>query len=124
MILSKKSEASIFLEEMLKKLKNVKIKSIFALTSPFWNTHKGYRSYDSDTEVYILFENDMCMIIEYYFIDSLEIELRLMTSEEKEKYSKVKRRVAKDIKKLSGVTIAVAPLSPFLRTFFIAYFIH
>ena len=35
-----------------------------------------------------------------------------------------KRRVAKDIKKISGVTIAVAPLSPFLRTFLIAYFIH
>ena len=35
-----------------------------------------------------------------------------------------KRRVAKDIKKISGVTIAVAPLSPFLRTSFIAYFIH
>ena len=31
----------------------------------------------------------------------------------------LKRRVAKDIKKISGVTIAVAPLSPFLRTFFI-----
>ena len=36
----------------------------------------------------------------------------------------LKRRVAKDIKKISGVTIAVAPLSPFLRTFLIAYFIH
>ena len=34
------------------------------------------------------------------------------------------RRVAKDIKKISGVTIAVAPLSPFLRTFFVSYFIH
>ena len=89
MVLSKKSEASIFLEEIFKKLQNVKIKSIFTLTSPFWNTHKGYRSYDSDTELYILFENDMCMIIEYYFIDSLEIELRPMTSEEKEKYSKI-----------------------------------
>ena len=40
------------------------------------------------------------------------------------KAKRQKRRVAKDIKKISGVTIAVAPLSPFLRTFFIAYFIH
>ena len=88
MILSKKSEANIFFGEILAKLKNIKIKSVFALTSPFWNTHKGYRSYDSDTELYILFENDTCMVIEYYFVDSLEIELRPMTSEEQEKYSK------------------------------------
>lgn len=30
----------------------------------------------------------------------------------------LKRRVAKDIKKISGVTIAVAPLSPFFTHFF------
>ena len=82
MYLSKKSEALSYFNSVLKELKKSKVKAIFTLSSPSWNYHRGFRSYMDDTEVYILLENDNCLVIDYRFIDFLEVEYRKLTEEE------------------------------------------
>ena len=89
MILSEKTQANKYFEEVVKKLKNVKIKSVFTLSSPSWSSDDGYRRYFEDSEIYVLFENDMCLVIEYYFLDLLNVELKMLSPKKKEEYKKL-----------------------------------
>ena len=72
----------------------------------------------------ILSENRSVAIKQFKEFHKIDENENFEITDSQRKSPEQKRRVAKDIKKISGVTIAVAPLSPFLRTFFIAYFIH
>ena len=83
---SKKSETLEYWNRLLPVLKNKKIKSIFTLYAPMWNYHDGYRTYNADTEVYILFEDDMCLVINYLFIDELNVEYRPLLKDERDAY--------------------------------------
>ena len=79
--MSKASEAKRFLEEIIKKMRNIKIKTVFS-AGPFFSSNKGYRRYEDDTPIYIVFENDECLIIDYRFIDALYMDFRSLNSEE------------------------------------------
>ena len=57
-----------------------------------WNHHSGYRIYSTDTEIYILMENESCLVIDYRFIDALDIQLRKLTSLEKDEYHKLREK--------------------------------
>ena len=58
----------------------------------FWNHHRGYRTYSTDTEVYILLENEFCLVIDYRFIDALDIQFRKLTSLEEDAYCKLREK--------------------------------
>ena len=64
--LSKASDAKSFFEDIIEKMRGIKISSIFS-ACPSFNNHSGYRSYSEDTPIYILFENGYALIIEYRF---------------------------------------------------------
>ncbi len=86
--LPKKSEAQKYFDSIIDNLKTVKIKSVFSLCSASWSSNRGnFRTYDSDDSIFILFENDMCLIIYYRFIDCLEAEFRKLTVEELNRYN-------------------------------------
>lgn len=84
--ISEKSKALTELEKVIKKQKDIKIKAIFTLGSPSWSNHHKYRTYMQDTEVYILFENNKCLVIDYVFVDSFGFEFREFTEEEMDIY--------------------------------------
>ena len=89
---SKQSETKEYFNSIMDDLKQAKIVSIFSLASLSWNNHRGYRTYSTDTEIYILLENDYCLVIDYRFVDSLDIQFRKMTSLEQEVYSKIQEK--------------------------------
>ncbi len=83
---SKKSEAMKYFDSILENLKQLKITAISTFCPMSWNHQSGYRIYSTDTNVYILFENESCLVIAYPFIDALDVEFRKITSLEKNHY--------------------------------------
>lgn len=71
------------LNEIVEQQRNIKIREIFTLGSPCWFDRNKRRMYMQDTELYILFENDKCLVIDYMFVDAFGFEFRELTSEEK-----------------------------------------
>ncbi len=86
---SKKSQTVKYFDSIMDELRASKVKAIFSLSAPFWNQHRGFRSYSTDTEVYVMLENGLCLIITYYFVDALDIEFRRLTAEEETEYGKM-----------------------------------
>lgn len=76
------------LNEIVEQQRNIKIREIFTLGSPCWFDRNKRRMYMQDTELYILFENDKCLVIDYMFVDAFGFEFRELTSEEKNIHSK------------------------------------
>ena len=89
---SKKSETKEYFNSIMDDLKQLKIKSIFSLDSPSWDYHRGYRTYSTDTEIYILLENDYCLVIDYRFVDALGVQFKKLTALEIGEYSKVREK--------------------------------
>ena len=89
---SKQSETKEYFNSIMDDLKQAKIVSIFSLASLSWNNHRGYRTYSTDTEIYILLDNDYCLVIDYRFVDSLDVQFRKMTSLEMDVYSQIKEK--------------------------------
>lgn len=88
MELSKKSQTISFFNSIMDTLKHTKIKAIFSLSSMAWGRYLGHRNYHTDAEVYILLENGYCCIIDYPYIDALDIQFRPLTSAEEDAYRK------------------------------------
>ncbi len=83
---SKKSGTMEYFNSIMDDLKQAKIESIFSFCPPFWSHYRGYRTYDTDTEIYILLENGFCLVINYRFIDALDIQFRKLTLSEQEEH--------------------------------------
>ena len=83
---SKKSQTITYFNSILDELNKSKIKAIFSLAAPFWSHDKKSRSYFVDTELYVMLENGMCLVITYHFIDELEVQYRRLTAEEEKIY--------------------------------------
>ncbi len=83
---SKKSETIAYFNSIISELKESKIKTIFSLSDPHWSSHKGYPIYNSETEFYILLENGKCLVIDYLFIDLLNVQFRKLTKQEMDEY--------------------------------------
>lgn len=81
--LSKKSTAQKFFDKLVSKMEGIKIKNVFAFDIG-WSNHRGYRTYRIGIPfyIYILFENEECLVIQYPNINSLEAEVRPLTKEE------------------------------------------
>lgn len=90
MFISKKSEATSYFNSILCSLKEAKIKAVFSLSSPSWNFYnRSFRTYRTDEEVYVLFENDWCLVINYRFIDYLDVDFRKLTETEIKEYEEL-----------------------------------
>ena len=89
---SKKSQTVKYFDSIMDDLRQSKIKAIFSMSSMSWNHHSGYRTYDTDTEIYILLENEYCLVIDYLFIDALDVQFRKMTSLEEDEYCKLREK--------------------------------
>ena len=84
--LSKLTEARIFFDNLLEEIKNTKVKAIFS-SSSFICKHSRKQIYMQDKDVYVLFENEKCLVVSYFFIDELCAEYRSLTEQEKEQIS-------------------------------------
>ncbi len=89
MYISTKSKAMEYFNSIISLQKYSKIKAIFALSTPSWGHNRGYRTYSTNEELYILFENEWCLIINYRFIDFLDVDFRRLTEKEKNKYEEL-----------------------------------
>ena len=89
---SKKSETIKYFNSIMQDLQQSKIKAIFSIAPMSWNHHRGYRTYSTDTEVYILLENEFCLVIDYRFIDALDFQFRKLTSLEEDAYCKLREK--------------------------------
>ena len=79
--LSKASEAKKFFDDLIIKMYGIKIKRICSFC-PSFNSHAGYRIYSDCSPIFIEFENEQYLIIEYPFIDSLRVEFQSMDAKE------------------------------------------
>ncbi len=81
---SKRKEITDFFDAQVNELLGAKVKSVFSIAPPSWTKAPPFRKYYIDSDVYILFDNGICCIINYLFPDSIEIDFRKLTEEEKE----------------------------------------
>ena len=81
-----KTEVQKFFDCVLKIMNGVGISAVFSQDICFGRTEEDARFYDISDDVIILFENGMCLDLNYRFIDSFGAELREMTGEEKKLY--------------------------------------
>ena len=89
---SKKSQTIKYFDSIIDDLRQSKIKAVFSIAPMSWNHHRGYRTYSTDTEVYILLENEFCLVIDYRFIDALDLQFRKLTSLEEDEYCKLREK--------------------------------
>lgn len=82
MNLSRMSEAKVYFNSLIENRKGVKIKSVFSANPSFFNSD-GVRIYRDEAEVYIIFEDDQCLIMDYRFIDALCVDFRSIDEEKK-----------------------------------------
>lgn len=87
---SKKSDTIEYFNSIMGDLRQVKIKAIFSIAPLSWDYHSGYRTYSTDTEIYILLENEYCLIIDYRYIDSLDVQFRKLTPAEEKQHCKLR----------------------------------
>ncbi len=85
---SKASDVEKYFDEFLNQIKNNKVKAIFSLYPSFRYLPDNKRIYSDYSDVYLLLDNDMCLVISYLFIDSFEMQYRKLTKEEFEIYNK------------------------------------
>lgn len=78
----KKSELQSFFDNILKSLNKNKIEKICSE-----DDFGSINNYSIDKPLIIIFENKYALFIEYPFIDSLSIEYRKLSNEEKTKYA-------------------------------------
>lgn len=87
-VIKKYNNAKEYFEKLLPILKQKKIKKLCSFDSTY-NTHLGKIMYSIDAPLYIIFEDNTCLIIEYYFVSELRIEYRKLTNEEIVEYEKL-----------------------------------
>ena len=86
--LPKRSQAEKFFDAIVEEMKGVPIKAVFSLSTISFSGGRGLRVFNSgDATVFVMFENERCLVLEYPFIDSLNAELRMMTPEELKMYN-------------------------------------
>ena len=86
---SKKSCVEEYFHILQNEISRIRIKSIFSMSSMSWNHHREYRTYDTDEEIYILFENEYCLVIDYRFIDELNIQYRKLNFQEQKEFDEL-----------------------------------
>lgn len=86
--LSKKSQAEAYFHSIMDDLQASTVKAVFALEPLSWSSHGGRRMYDVCSEVFVLLENGNCLVMDYRYIDSLDVQLRKMTAIEQDEYEK------------------------------------
>lgn len=84
---SKKTDTEKYFSSIMGDLQKTKIKTVFSIAPMSWHHHREYRTYTTCSELYVLFENDYCLVINYRFIDALKIQYRKLTADERNKYS-------------------------------------
>ena len=89
---SKKSHTIKYFDSIIGELRQSKIKAIFSIDPMSWDNYRGYRTYITDTEIYILLENEFCLVIDYRFIDALNVQFRKLTALEEEEYNELQEK--------------------------------
>ncbi len=87
---SKRSEMEEYFKNHIKTLEGIKIRGVFSIyPSNYDYTQVGHRCYSSESGVCIMFENKMCFVISYGFINRMKVEFRELTEKEWIVYSNV-----------------------------------
>ncbi|MBQ9760589.1 MAG: hypothetical protein IJW16_04510 [Clostridia bacterium] len=86
--LPRATDAKAYFEDIVNKMRNVKVKSVWSL-SPIIGV-RGF--YMEDGFLYVSFENEQCLIIDYLFVDNLTVDLRSINEEERRRLDSLELR--------------------------------
>lgn len=85
-----KKEVDEYFTNLLREIRNVKITSVFTMSSASYGIEREKIIYDTDTELYILLDNGKCIIISYLDASLLGIEYRSLNEKELNLYKKIR----------------------------------
>lgn len=77
---SRAADVNKFFDELLNEIKSLKVTNVYSNGRVL--TNNGRFSYMQDTPIYIIFDNGQCLIVDYMFIDELNMEYRQMNETE------------------------------------------
>ena len=83
---SKATDTEQYFRETINALNGSKIVGIYNVC-PTW-FYRGHFIYEQDDPVFIIFDNGYCLVLEYNFINELNVEYRKMTERERQSYDK------------------------------------
>lgn len=86
---SKKSHVEKYFESIMDELKSSKIKAVFSFCSGYISYPRGLKTSHTDAELYVLFENEKCLVFNYLFLDELELQFRRLTAIEETSYQQL-----------------------------------
>ncbi len=89
---SKRSHVERYMASVLKEIGEKRLKAVFSFDSLSWSHRQGVREYCICDAIYLLFENNMALIIDYLYVDELNMQYRSLSEEEKEKYGALKEK--------------------------------
>ena len=69
-----KKDADEYFNKLLNEIKSIKITNVFTLSNLSYVSEKEKTIYDTDTELYIMLENNKCIVISYLDTSLLGIE--------------------------------------------------
>ncbi len=82
---SRAADVNKFFDELLNEIKSLKVTNVYS--SGLVLTNNGRFSYMQDTPIYIMFDNGRCLIVDYMFIDELNMEYRQMNETETQDFT-------------------------------------
>lgn len=77
---SKASDVNKFFGDLIEQIADVKISGVYVPT--YFITGENSDIFIQDENVYICFENNKCLVVDYKFVNKLSIDYRSMTEEE------------------------------------------
>ena len=88
----RKVEARQYFKSVLEEQKDTNVKAVFSFEAAFSDTEQGCPVHFADGTLYILFEDDRCLVIDYLYTDELNVQHRTLTESEAEKYGKLREK--------------------------------
>ena len=85
-----KKDADEYFNKLLNEIKSIKITNVFTLSNLSYVSEKEKTIYYTDTELYIMLENNKCIVISYLDTSLLGIEYRYLSMEELNQYNQIK----------------------------------
>lgn len=83
---AKRADVIKYFKSIKNELQYVKIKSIFSFDERYGHSPSGVREYNTAEDVFILLENGNALVINYRYINTLDIQLRQLTQDEINEY--------------------------------------
>ncbi len=85
-----KRKVDEYFKKVLEQIRDLKVINVFTMDNASYGVGKEKIIYDTDTELYILLENNKCFIISYLNASLLGIEYRSLNEKELKRYKEIR----------------------------------